>query len=358
MKLGRLIWTGVAVLVLSTPAPAQQSVEDSLSGTEKRIQNLEQRVTDQDEVIVQKDRQIAEPTGQTKWAQGLEISGAIEIETSYNKRAVEESTNSVDVGTAEVGIAVEVNDWTSAELELDYDADVGKVDVDTATATLGPPDGPWSLTAGKLTLPFGTYETGMISDPVTLELGETGDVAAVFEVSSGGLSVSLFGLYGEREKFENFGVSVGYSVETGTWPSALDLSVSYINEIRSDSVADSEAFSELPGMAASATVRAGHTSLTVEYVKALDEQNGSEPSAWMVEARFEFEFLGKRAAVAAGYQATHEAADLDLPERRMLLGLAVELIEGVGFSMEWKQDEAYGSDDRDTTITGLLALKF
>ena len=358
MKLGRLIWTGVAVLVLSKPALAQQSVEDRLSGMEKRIQNLEQRVADQDEMIVEKDRQIAELTGQTKWAQGLEISGVIEIEAAYDKRAGEESTNSVDVDTAEVETAAEVNDWTSAELALAYDADAGKVEVDTATVTLGPPDGPWSLTAGKLTLPFGTFETGMISDPVTLELGETGDVATVFEVSSGGLSVSLFGLHGESEEFENFGMSVGYSVGTGTWPSALDLSVSYINEIRSDSVADSEAFSELPGMAASATVGSGHASLTVEYVKALDEQSGSEPSAWMVEGRFKFEFLGKRAAVAAGYQATHEAADLELPERRMLLGLAVELTEGVGLSMEWKQDEAYGSDDRDTTITVVLALKF
>ena len=264
----------------------------------------------------------------------------------------------MDVDTAEVGIVAEVNDWTSAELVLAYDVDAGKVDVDTATATLGSPDDPWSLTAGNLTLPFGTYETGMISDPVTLELGETSDVAAVFEVSSGKLSVSLFGLHGKSEKFENFGVSVVYSVETGTWASALDLSVSYINEIRSDSIADSEAFSELPGMAASATVGSGPASLTVEYVKALDEQNGSEPSAWIVEGRFEFEYLGKRAAVAAGYQATHEATDLELPERRMLLGLTVELTESIDLSMEWKLDEAYGSDDWETAITAVLALKF
>ena len=251
-----------------------------------------------------------------------------------------------------------MNDWTRAELVLAYDVDAKKVDVDSATATLGPPDGPWSLTAGKLTLPFGTYETGMISDPVTLELGETDDVAAVFEVSSGGLSASLFGLHGENEKFENFGVSAAYSVETGTWPSALHLSVSYIHEIRSDSVDDSEAFVELPGIAASATVGSGPASLTGEYVTAVDARNGSEPSAWMVEAAFEFEFLGKGAAVAAGYQATQEAAGLDLPESRVLLGLAVELMEGVGLSMEWKRDEAYDSDDKNTAVTAVLALEF
>ena len=358
MKLGRLIWTGVTALVLTTPALAEQSVEDRLPAMEKRIQYLKQRGADQDNVIVEKDRQIAEATGEPQWAQGLEISGAIEIEAVYDKPAGEESTSSVDVDTAEVGIAAEVNDWTSAELVLAYDVDAEKVDVDSATATLGPPDGPWSLTAGKLTLPFGTYETGMISDPVTLELGETDDVAAVFEVSSGGLSASLFGLHGESEKFENFGVSAGYSVETGTWPSTLGLNVSYIHEIRSDRVADSEAFVELPGIAASARVGAGPSSLTGEYVKALDEQNGSQPSAWMVEAVFEFEFLGKGAAVAAGYQATQEAAGLGLPESRMLLGLAVELMDGVGLSMEWKQDDAYDSDRKDTAITGALTLEF
>ena len=80
MKLGRLIWTGVAALVLTTPALAEQSVEDRLPAMEKRIQYLEQRVAEQDNVIVEKDRQIAEATGQTAWTQGLEISGAMEIE--------------------------------------------------------------------------------------------------------------------------------------------------------------------------------------------------------------------------------------------------------------------------------------
>ena len=60
----------------------------------------------------------------------------------------------------------------------------------------------------------------------------------------------------------------------------------------------------------------------------------------------------------AADQATQEAARLGLPESRLLLGLAVEPIEGVGLSMEWKQDEAYDSDRKDTAITGALALEF
>lgn len=173
MKLRVLSLAGALALALGTPALAQQSVEERLSGMEKRIQYLEQRVADQDKVIVEKDKQIAELSGGTEWVRSVQIGGAIEIEGVHEKPAGEDGTSSVGVGTAEVGIAAEVNDWAGGELVLAKDDD-DKIELDTATITLGQPDGPWSLTAGKLTLPFGTYETAL-GDPLTLELGETGD---------------------------------------------------------------------------------------------------------------------------------------------------------------------------------------
>ncbi len=348
---------GALALALGTPALAQQSVEERLSGMEKRIQYLEQRVADQDKVIVEKDRQIAELSGGTEWAQSVTVGGVIEIEGVYENPAGEDSTNSVSVGKAELGVAVQLNDWGGGELVLAKD-DEDKIELDTATITLAAPDGPVSLTAGKLVLPFGTYETAL-GDPLTLELGETGDTAAVIEVSAGGLSASLFGGHGENEQFENFGAAASYSIETETpWEATLDLSVSYLNQILSDAVADSEAFSELPGMTAGAVLGVGGISLIGEYVRAMDEQDGSQPAAWMVEAGYEFELLGKGAGAAVSYSRTQEAADLDLAEARVIMGVSVELMEGVGVSLEWQQDEAYDTDDQDTTVTGVLALEF
>ena len=357
MKLRVLSLAGALALALGTPALAQQSVEDRLSGMEKRIQYLEQRVADQDKVIVEKDKQIAELSGGTEWVQSVQIGGAIEIEGVHEKAAGEDGTSSVGVGTAEVGIAAKVNDWAGGELVLAKDDD-DKIELDTATITLGPPDGPWSLTAGKLTLPFGTYETAL-GDPLTLELGETGDTAAVIEFANGPLSASIFGGHGESEEFENFGASAGYSVETETpWPITLDVSASYINEILSDAVADSDAFSELPGMTAGAKLGLGSISLTGEYVTATEDQNGLQPSAWMVELGYEFEIMGKGAGAAVSYSTTQEAADLDLGEKRLIMGVAVDLMEGVGLSLEWQEDQAYDTDDKDTTVTGVLALEF
>ena len=357
LQLRICLLAGAAVLVLGAPALAQQSVEERLSSMEKRIQYLEQRVADQDKVIVEKDRQIAELSGATEWTQSVQVGGTIEIEGVYEKLAGEDGTSSLGVGTAELGIAAQVNDWAGGELVLAKDDD-DKIELDTATITLAPPEGPWSLTAGKLTLPFGAYETAL-GDPLTLELGETGDTAAVVELSPGGLNASLFGAHGENGEFENFGAAAGFSLEMDIpWEASLDVSASYLNQIRSDAVADSEAFSELPGMTAGAKVSVGGISLIGEYVRAMEEQNGLRPSAWMVEAGYEFDLMGKGAGAAVSYSRTLQAADLDLAETRLLMGVSLELTESVGASLEWQQEEAYDSDDKDSTVTGVLALEF
>ena len=317
MKLRIWLWAGVAALVLGTPALAQK----------------------------------------------VSIGGTVEIEGVHENPAGEDATTSVGVGTAELAIGVEVNDWTSAEvvLEADFD-DEDRIVLGDATITMGPPDGPWSLTAGRLTLPFGTYETalGHHHDSLTLELGETGggSAAAVVELSSGALTGSLFVGEAENEKFENFGAAAGVSLETETpWEATLDLNVSYISQILTDAQ-EAGGFSELPGLAAGAVVGVNGISLIGEYVTATEDQNGSKPSAWMLEAGYEFDLVGYGAGAAVSYSRTLEAEDTELAEARLIAGVSVELMEGVGVSLEWQRDEAYGSDDKDTTVAGVLALEF
>ena len=162
----------------------------------------------------------------------------------------------------------------------------------------------------------------------------------------------------ENEKFENLGASAGYSLETETpWEATLDVNVSYISQILTDAQ-EAGGFSELPGLAAGAIVGVGGISLIGEYVTALEDQNGSKPGAWMFEAGYEFDLLGYGAGAAVSYSRTLEAEDTGLAEARLIAGVSVELMEGVGVSLEWQQDEAYGSGDKDTTVAGVLALEF
>ena len=137
---------------------------------EQRIQYPEERVAVQDKVIVEKDRRISSLTArEDSWFDRVEMSGVIEVEAVHEGEG--DGVTAAKVSTP--GVAA--HDRGGAEAVLLYKGE--DLNVDTATLTVAPPDGPWSFTAGQYTLPFGTYETNLISDPLTLEIGETGETA-------------------------------------------------------------------------------------------------------------------------------------------------------------------------------------
>ena len=46
-----------------------------------------------------------------------------------------------------------------------YEEDDTDLEVDVATITIADPDGPWFVTGGQQYLPFGAFETNMVSGP-------------------------------------------------------------------------------------------------------------------------------------------------------------------------------------------------
>ena len=379
MKTRVLVAAGLAAFVWQAPALAQESVDDRLSGLERRIKYLEQRVAAQDEMIVEKDRQIAELTGEDAWFDAVEIGGTIELEAAHESPYEGDSSTTAELAKVELGIAARIHDWVGAEIVVKNDDD--KIEVDEAFLTIAPPEGAWALQAGGYVVPFGVYETGMISDPVTLELGETGQDAVTFAAESGaGLYGSVFAFNGDLDRggddtIDGFGVSLGYAMES-EW-GTVDANLSWINDLgESDGVeggiGETPGADNVPGWAASVVLGWGDVTLIAEYLAALDGfggdglefgGTGAEPSAWTVEAAYGFDLGGRDATAAASYQGTSEAIRLELPERRALVGLSVEMAEGLGLSAEWKSDEDYGEAEGGTgksadTVTVQLAAEF
>ena len=381
MKSRTLIVAGLAAFVWQAPALAQESVDDRLSGLERRIKYLEQRVAAQDEMIVEKDRQIAELTGggEDAWFDAVEIGGTIELEAAHESPYEGDSSTTAELAKVELGIAARIHDWVGAEIVVRNDDD-DKIEVYEAFLTIAPPEGAWALQAGGYVVPFGVYETSMISDPVTLELGETGQDAVTLAAESGGLYGSVFAFNGDLDRgdddtIDGFGVSLGYAMES-EW-STVDANLSWINDLgESDGVegriGETAGADNVPGWAASVVLGWGDVTLIGEYLAALDGFGGdglefggagAEPSAWTVEAAYGFDLGGRDATAAASYQGTGEAIDLDLPEKRALVGLSVEMVEGLGLSAEWKRDEDYGEAEGGTgksadTVTVQLAAEF
>ncbi len=388
MKSRTLIVAGLAAFVWQAPALAQESVDDRLSGLERRIKYLEQRVATQDEMIVEKDRQIAELTGrEDAWFDAVEIGGVIELEAAYASHGADDApyegdpSTTAELATLELGIAARIHDWVGAEIVVKND-DEDDIAIDETFLTIAPPEGAWALQTGRYVVPFGVYETNMISDPVTLDLGETGQDAVMFAAESGGLYGSAFAFDGDLERggdntIDGFGVALGYAMEIERG-GAIDANLSWINDLgESDGFEiDPAGADNVPGWAASVVLGWGDVTLIGEYLTALDGfegdgiefgDAGAEPSAWTAEIAYGFDLGGRDATAAVGYQGTSEAVgdadSLGLPERRALVGLSAEMAEGVALSAEWKRDEDYGEAEGGTgksadTVTVQLAAEF
>lgn len=376
MKARALLLAAAAALLWHAPALAQQSVEERLLNMEKRIRQLEERVSAQDKVIVEKDKQISRLTGGDKWFEAVEIGGAIDIRGIATDPPEGDNETDLVVDSVELGIGAQVSDWVSGEVVLLYEGE--GVDVDTATVTIGPPEGAWSLTGGQLYVPFGVYETNLISDPLTLDIGETRQTAFQIDGSAGALSGSVFVFKGDNMEdgdnlIQGFGFAAGYSVETGSFE--LGLNLSYTNDLGDSDgleVEGAEGYDRVAGISASAMLTIGSISVLGEYLGAMDTfgadyvafgDYGAKPSAWMLEVAYGFELAGKEATLAASYQTTDEALALELPKKRFLLGISAEVMDGLSLGVEWARDTDYGVEDGGSgentdTFTLQLAAEF
>ena len=407
-----LVVAGTALLIWHLPALAQETIEERLANMERRIQYLEKRVSAQDEVIIEKDRQIAklmesenQGAQEDGWLNSVEVSGLVEVEAAYEDPYEGDSTSDAVLATMELGVAARITDWVGTEVVLLHEEDETDIEVDVATMMIGPADGPWSFTAGQYFVPFGTFESNFISDPMTLELGETRESALQFGFESNGFHGALFAFNGDNDedgddRFASFGAALGYSAEREE--SGFAVNLSYISDIGDsdslrdiiadglaagpdgeiedlemtpdDETADNDADydSHVSGWSASAVLRLGNLSLLAEYLGASEDfeaheiefdGKGAEPSSYMLEAALDFDLAGKPATVAVGYQETDEALALELPEERFLLGFSVEMMEGVALAVEGAFDEDYGKSDGGTgkdadIVTVQLATEF
>jgi hypothetical protein len=389
---------------------ASTAFEERMTGMEQRVQRLEQTVQVQKQEIKAKDLQITELEERQKqgdeqnvggWFQGVSIVGAVEIEAFHTDNAgfSGNDVSDINVATAEVAVEALINDWTTANLVLLWEEDDGgdnNLRVEEATITIANQEAVLVyFTAGRTAVPFGRFETHMVSDPFTIDLGEAKETFVVAGLKAGGLYASACGFNGDIDDgsdsvIDNGGVDLGFSWESDN--RSLDVGVSYINDIGDTEAITDAVMANLPGginyerdihgYAAHAMFSISSFSMIGEYVTAsagFDATNemafngrDAEPSAWNMEAGFTFDIAGRESKIAVGYQETDEALGFGLPESRVSAALSVAVMENTTFSIEWVHDEDYSSGDSAlvegatengtgadaNTVTAQLAIEF
>lgn len=337
------------------------------------------------------------------WARRITLSGVIEVEASYEKTnfagsdVEDEDSSDFSLATVELGVDADIVKHVSGHILFLYE-DGEDITVDEGFILLDGKDVlPLYLKAGEIYVPFGNFESHMISDPLTLELGETRETAvqAGFEVN--GFYGSVYAFNGDIDKdgddshIDNYGADAGYAMATDSFN--MDIGVSWINNIadsggyrdRVDEEAEEAeamgfafAFRDyVPGIGAHAIFNVGPAILIGEYVALLEEPEwnlsdmvpgslaalglgpvykGKKISAWNIELGYTIELYGKETSLAIAFQGTKDAENW-LPEKRYMGSIGVCIFNGTTLALEYLHDE-FETDDETDVLTAQLAIEF
>ena len=294
------------------------------------------------------------------WINKLTVGGLLEVEANSSESYTGVDSSDLTLATAALAFNAKINDRIEAHLSFLYEEDETPLEVDEGTIVVSLAGGS-SLVMGQMYVPFGPFETNMVSDPLTLEIGETRETAIQYSFTTGGFSGTAFVYNGTKtrktaeEKIDQFGIGIGYATEGEGL--TYNVGITYLNNLGdSDGVTAKIAATTLNDYVgayiAHGSVKAGAFSFIAEYLTATDKfasselafnGRGAEPSAMNIEFAYDSTIAGKPATWAIGYQTTDEALALGLPETKMLLAVSVEVMQDTALSFEVANSEDYGT---------------
>jgi hypothetical protein len=343
------------------------------SSYEERLKALEERQAEIYHTLAEK--KAAGLASQI--AERLTISGLIEVEAAAE--SVELADGSSDaasdlaLATAQLGLGVKLTEEVRGNISLlfeegafgDEDSDL---EVDEAAIDIN--YAPLFARAGRLYVPFGVFHSHFISDPLTLELGETRETALLLGYGHDLFSVSAFAFNGDAEKrgeedhVRDWGASLVLTPAEG-----IELGASYLADL-ADSNAEliSKYTRRVGGWSAFAVVERGPFGVSGEVLGAtrsfaaadLDADGngkGDKPLAWNLEVSWA---LRENVELALRYEGSDELAGQ--PEAQYGADASWSPWEHVTLSLEYLRgefDKAFGDglDQRDL-VTAQLAFEF
>lgn len=302
----------------------------------------------------------------------LALSGLIEVEAGYQRSRLRgggsEKESDLTLATAQLGLAAKANDQLGATLALLYEeGDDARIEVDEATIDLA--QGPWQARVGRQYLPFGVFRSHFISDPLTLELGETRETALRGGFHHDNFAIEAFVFNGDAEQdgrdshLRDFGASLSLTPYEG-----LELATSYLSDLAdSDSELVGTSYSRRAGAwSAAAVATLGPVEFSGEYLGALksfadldadDDGSGDRPQAWNLEAAW---YFLENLELAARLEGSEEFAGQ--PKRQYGLGGSWGFYQNATLAVEYlhgRFDQAFGDGAKSRDLATIqLALAF
>lgn len=316
----------------------------------------------------------------------LEINTLIEVEAFDTNDADGDfsavDNSDIELATVEVGIDARPTDRLSGHVLFLYEEGEGdNVVLDEGTISLALTDA-LGLTAGKEYVPFGRFDTVVVTDPLTLELAETNETVAQLAFASGALSGAVYGYSGDTgdpgdgDAREGFGAALNYALDTasGSWAFGGSLisnlgDSDLLQELEGSGAAGALA-DEVPGLGVHVSGTIGGLTLIGEHVRASDDfvtgdlggtvTLPSQPSATNLEVGYD---IGGGWAIGTAWRRTDEAQFAGLPETMIAAAVSCQISDHVGIAVEFNRKTDYGVADGGTgedsrTVLAQLAAEF
>lgn len=299
-----------------------------------------------------------------------EISGLVEVEAVSAEDFTGGKTVDMTVATVELNVDATMQQLISTHLAFLYEEDETDFGLDEGTITLGPSGGK-SFIFGKMYLPFGRYDSFMVSDPQTLVMGESSETVIMLAVENPAGYGSLYLFNGDSNEAsvaaagDDDTISGGFNLGRREGE-RYDLGIGYITNIGDSNTLQGldsggtigEVASSVPGATIHLVLRSGTTTFLAEQVMALEKfSNGDLGGAVTNEEQpvvtnIELGFVRNGGSVLAfGYQTTEEAQFIGLPKSVTSLVMRKEVTRGAIMALEYAQLEDYAVSDGGTGKT-------
>lgn len=310
--------------------------------------------------------------------ENVRVEGLAEVSANYTKQGSDKDTD-INVDTVELDLSLEPSDRLSLAVAFLYEEgeEDNHVIVDSAEIaySFAELEG-LSVHAGKIYMPFGSFETGLISDPMTLELGEISDGAAGLLWESKLLDLAAYAFAGDindanddadklqyvaaatLKPFE--GLRLTFAVLSDICEAALDDDV--IQTLENPEFQDAD-YDAAMGANVAALLEVGDFTIAAEYLAATEDielaGEKTKPQTWSVDLMWS---ATEKLTLAARYEGSKEFRPDEMPETQFGVGgeyafddhlsLALEYLYG-----EFDETEEDKPDDRHMA-TAKVAFAF
>ncbi|MCA1796342.1 MAG: LbtU family siderophore porin [Geobacteraceae bacterium] len=361
----RVLWKNF-ILLLAIMFPAIAGAQPDYEAMRSQIENLRERIATMEKEQTKPD----EPFILNALNKSITLGGLMELEAFWDKAEGGDATSDLQLSTVELSADVDINENIAGHLTMLWEDDESdKVGVDQAVIFLRHPVPFWShyvtFSGGKMYLPFGKFNSSFISDPLTLELGESNNTAAVFGFRGDLVKLHIGAFNGDVDTHDDDQID--------SWVASLELSptgrlnfgISYLSDLaESDielvqdenlyrsSVAAGGAYLswQLWGVNLMAEYKTALENFSPEMVGAGEDLTGEKPRAWNVEMAWEPTGRWQMAVKAEG------ADDFQNDLKRYGAVVSRGLFRNTAVGVEY----LYGEEDENEnhTVMAQLALIF